>query len=109
MELAMFDAVVEQCQARGIRRIVGTYIPSKKNSMVSDHYLKLGFNAGEGSSEGFNTFHFDVPQSQPARARYIHRTANAAGEVVEDASSREAKSELNGVALANKPGCLTYR
>jgi len=109
MELAMFDAVVEQCQARGILRIVGTYIPSKKNSMVSDHYLKLGFNAREGSPEGFHTFQYDVPQSQPAKARYIRRTANAAGEVVEDASSREAKSELAGAALDNKPGCLTYR
>ena len=46
MELAMFDALVEQCQARGIRKIIGIYIPSKKNSVVADHYLKLGF-AGE--------------------------------------------------------------
>ena len=44
MELAMFDALVEQCQARGIRKIVGVYIPSKKNSMVADHYRNLGFS-----------------------------------------------------------------
>ena len=34
MELAMFDAVVEQCQARGIRKIVGIYIPSKKTAWL---------------------------------------------------------------------------
>ena len=38
MEFAMFDALVEQCQVRGIRKIVGVYIPSKKNSMVAGHY-----------------------------------------------------------------------
>ena len=43
MELAMFDALVEQCQARGIHKIVGVYIPSKKNSMVAGHYAGLGF------------------------------------------------------------------
>src|ERR1035438_7811244 len=43
MEFAMFDALVEQCQARGIRKIVGVYIPSKKNSMVAGHYASLGF------------------------------------------------------------------
>jgi FkbH-like protein len=37
MELAMFDALIEQCQARGIRKIVGVYVPSKKNGMVAGH------------------------------------------------------------------------
>jgi len=109
MELAMFDAVVEQCQARGIRRIVGIYIPSKKNSMVSDHYLKLGFTAAEGSDESLRTFHYDVPDSEPARARFILRTASAAAAVVENASSPETRPEFAGLALENKPRCLTYR
>ena len=52
MEFAMFDALVEQCQARGIRKIVGVYIPSKKNSMVAGHYANLGFTRIEGNSEG---------------------------------------------------------
>ena len=47
MEFAMFDALVEQCQARGIRKIVGIYIPSKKNSMVAGHYANLGFTRAE--------------------------------------------------------------
>jgi predicted enzyme involved in methoxymalonyl-ACP biosynthesis len=45
MEVAMLDAVVERCLAAGIKRIVGTYLPTPKNGMVADFYLKLGFEA----------------------------------------------------------------
>jgi len=73
MELAMFDALVEQCQARGIRKIVGVYIPSKKNSMVADHYRRLGFTAGEESSESRQVWHYDVFQAKPVSTPYISR------------------------------------
>ena len=74
MEFAMFDALVEQCQARGIRRIVGVYIPSKKNSLVAGHYARLGFNRGDGTSGERELWHYDVPQTYSAKTRYI-RTA----------------------------------
>ena len=45
MEFAMFDALIEQCQARGIRKILGVYIPSKKNSMVAGHYASPRFQS----------------------------------------------------------------
>ena len=61
MEFAMFDALVEQCQARGIRKIVGVYIPSKKNSMVAGHYAGLGFSPMGGASEGRELWCYDVP------------------------------------------------
>jgi len=75
MELAMFDALIEQCQARGIRRIVGVYIPSKKNSMVAGHYGGLGFTRASESAEGHELWHYDVPRPYPARTRFIRRTA----------------------------------
>jgi FkbH-like protein len=77
MELAMFDAVVEYCQARGIRKIVGVYIPSKKNDMVATHYANLGFNRVDGSSEGRDLWQYDVPSTYSARTRYIRRNAKA--------------------------------
>jgi FkbH-like protein len=77
MELAMFDALVEQCQARDIRKIVGIYIPSKKNSMVAEHYLKLGFTAIEGNSEDPQLWRYDVPQSYAPKTRYVRRTDSA--------------------------------
>jgi predicted enzyme involved in methoxymalonyl-ACP biosynthesis len=75
MELAMFDALVEQCQARGIRRIVGVYAPSKKNSMVAGHYAGLGFTRLSESSGDHELWHYQVPQPYPARTRFIRRTA----------------------------------
>ena len=38
MEKAMLDALVERARARGIRRLLGLYIPSARNGMVADFY-----------------------------------------------------------------------
>jgi FkbH-like protein len=43
MEHAMLDALVERARNMGHSTVYGTYIPTKKNSMVADHYSKLGF------------------------------------------------------------------
>ena len=74
MEFAMFDALVEQCQARGIRRVVGVYIPSKKNSMVAGHYPGLGFSSMGGTTEGRELWSYEVPAIYSRRTRYIRRT-----------------------------------
>jgi predicted enzyme involved in methoxymalonyl-ACP biosynthesis len=78
MELAMFDALIEKCKACGIRKIVGVYIPSRKNSMVAGHYLNLGFAAIEGGSETRQLWRYDVPQAYTPKTRYIRRIANPA-------------------------------
>ena len=75
MEFAMFDAVVERCQARGIRKIVGVYIPSKKNDMVAGHYASLGFTRISESSGGRQLWHFDLPEPYSGRTRFIRTTA----------------------------------
>ncbi len=75
MEFAMFDALVEQCQAQGVRRILGIYIPSKKNGMVAGHYESLGFRWVDGPSGHRQVWQYDVPQTYSARSRYICRTA----------------------------------
>jgi FkbH-like protein len=77
MEFAMFDALVERCQARGISKIVGVYIPSKKNSMVAGHYASLGFSPMGGASEGRELWCYHVPPTYSPRTRYIRRTAEA--------------------------------
>ena len=73
----MFDALIEQCQARGIRKIVGIYIPSKKNGMVAGHYAGLGFHSMGATSEGRESWGYDVPATYSPRTRYIRRTAEA--------------------------------
>jgi FkbH-like protein len=73
MELAMFDAFVEQCQARHVSKIVGVYIPSKKNSMVAGHYANLGFAHAEEISEGRQFWRYDLAPTYSAKARFIGR------------------------------------
>lgn len=73
LELAMFDALVEQCQARRLSKIVGVYIPSKKNSMVAGHYASLGFIRVGETSEGRESWHYDLRQIYSLKARFIRR------------------------------------
>ena len=81
MEVAMFDALVEECQARGIRKIVGVYIPSKKNGLVADHYANIGFTRVEETSQDLDFWHYDVPQVYSAKTQYILRTGKTLSEV----------------------------
>jgi FkbH-like protein len=74
MEFAMFDALVEQCHTHGIRKIVGVYIPSKKNSMVAEHYAGLGFSRAGDASEGGTLWSYNVPGVYSAKTQYIRRT-----------------------------------
>lgn len=73
LELAMFDALLEECNARGIREITGVYIPSRKNGLVADHYGKLGFTAAECGPEGTQYWHYRIREIEPARSRHIAR------------------------------------
>jgi FkbH-like protein len=110
MELAMFDALVEQCQARGIEKIVGVYIPSKKNSMVADHYQKLGFIPCEGSTEGRHLWRYAVPRTQLAKSRNIRRAAKPADAIVDRALAPNAKTEsAEGEPILAESECVTYR
>ncbi len=43
VELAMLDSLVDHAKAVNIRTLRGSYLPTKKNGMVADHYDKLGF------------------------------------------------------------------
>jgi FkbH-like protein len=43
VEVAVLQELLAQARARGIRRLVGRYLPTEKNKLVEDHYAKLGF------------------------------------------------------------------
>jgi FkbH-like protein len=90
MELAMFDALIAECQARGIRRIIGVYIPSKKNAMVASHYSKLGFTAGEDGPEGQTNWSFEVPANRPAATHAIRVTSEPLGAAKENITVHDA-------------------
>jgi FkbH-like protein len=76
MELAMFDALIEACQNRKIRKIIGVYVSSKKNSIVADHYTKIGFTACEMRTGNSQYWQYDIPIEHAIKAIYIRRTKN---------------------------------
>ena len=43
MEFAMMDALIAECQKRGIMQVYGYYYPTAKNKMVKDFYALQGF------------------------------------------------------------------
>ncbi len=43
VECATLQVIVDAARIMGCETIIGEYIPTAKNAMVSDHYLKLGF------------------------------------------------------------------
>ena len=43
VEEAVLHELIFQARARGIRRLIGNYLPTEKNELVKEHYAKLGF------------------------------------------------------------------
>jgi FkbH-like protein len=63
MEIAMLDAVAERARTSNLQKIIGYYLPTAKNAMVSDFYPKLGFHAvvsPPGSPEGATTWELNL-------------------------------------------------
>ena len=52
VERATLSILVEEARRRGAGRLIGEYLPSPKNAMVSDHYDKLGFALIERDGSG---------------------------------------------------------
>jgi FkbH-like protein len=44
LELAVFDCLVELCQSKGLKKIIGYYFKTEKNGYVASLYESLGFN-----------------------------------------------------------------
>ena len=64
VERLLLNEVVKVADVAGIRRIVGTYIPTDRNSLVSDHYNNLGFAPME-ARDGTTTWSLKVDDFQP--------------------------------------------
>lgn len=58
LEHAMFDQLVADAAARGVKTIVGRYLPTAKNLLVSDFYATIGFEKTAENEDGSRTFAF---------------------------------------------------
>ncbi|MGC2639251.1 MAG: HAD-IIIC family phosphatase [Acidobacteriaceae bacterium] len=92
MELAMFDALVQQCQARGLRSLIGVYIASKKNAMVADLYSRLGFVQDQEDAQGASWWRFEVPAAPLVSTVHIRKAGGLPAATLKDASTFDAAS-----------------
>jgi FkbH-like protein len=71
MELAMLDALVEHARAAGMRTLRGYYIPTKKNALAAEHYLRMGFtNTALDAETGMTTWDLSI-SGYTSRSRHI--------------------------------------
>src|SRR5204862_6016633 len=63
VEAMVLREVVEQARARGIEKLIGTYIPTERNRLVEDHYSKLGFTLVETRPGGATVWELNVGEA----------------------------------------------
>ena len=73
VEPTTLNLIAQTATELGARRLVGEYIPTKKNAMVKDHYARLGFTVMETDEAGGNRNILDLAAFTPAET-FIHVT-----------------------------------
>ena len=66
VEPTTLNLVTELAKRLGARRLIGEYLPTKKNGMVKDHYAKLGFTVVETGADGSSRAVLDLATFVPA-------------------------------------------
>jgi len=61
---AMMNVLAEQAEAMGARRIFGCYLPTAKNSMVREHYRRLGFELIATAEDGATLWVLELERFQ---------------------------------------------
>jgi FkbH-like protein len=73
MELAMLDELAARSSAAGATELIGTYLPTRKNGMVADHFEKLGFTLVNKAPEGVSEWSLDltnyIPRNQHIKSK----------------------------------------
>jgi len=73
VEPTTLNLIAEQAKKLGAKRLVGEYIPTKKNGMVKDHYARLGFTVAAVNDGGGSRNLLDLAEFTPAET-FIHVT-----------------------------------
>ncbi len=60
VEIAVLNQLVAAARSHGVIAIEGAYEPTPKNSLVREHYRKLGFELLSGSADGVTQWRLDV-------------------------------------------------
>ena len=73
VEPATLNLIAQEADRLGARRVIGEYIPTKKNALVKDHYARLGFTVLETDAAGGNRNLLNLAAFTPAET-CIHVT-----------------------------------
>ena len=74
VEHMILHELVREASARGVRRLVGTFIPTERNGLVVDHYAKLDFLLLERRPDGTTTWELPIERElAPAPPMRIRR------------------------------------
>jgi FkbH-like protein len=68
VEQMVLGCILEHAKKRGIHRLRGVYIPTERNSLVSDHYKTLGFSEVGQTESGTKFYEVDVAAARLATA-----------------------------------------
>ncbi len=77
VEFLEMERVLDFCRERGLQVVVGRYLPTAKNKLVSGHYPELGFQQLSEDAEGM-TWHFNLSKYTFARTHVISWRGNDA-------------------------------
>jgi FkbH-like protein len=70
VELLEMERLLAFCRDRDLRLLVGRYVPTSKNKLVSGHYAALGFEEVAGDAGG-TTWHFAPDKQRTMLRHYI--------------------------------------
>ena len=66
VEPATLNLVADRAKRLGAKRLIGEYIPTRKNGMVKEHYARLGFSVLEHDEAGGNLNALELESFVPA-------------------------------------------
>jgi FkbH-like protein len=65
VEEATMNLVADAARRVGASRLIGEYLPTKKNGMVREHYRRLGFTLAEQAGDGATRWHLALADYTP--------------------------------------------
>jgi len=77
VEQMVLREISRNARERGIRTLIGAYIPTERNAMVRDHYAKLGFQPAGELPSGGATWEFDTSVEVEAAPIEVDRSGFA--------------------------------
>jgi FkbH-like protein len=70
-ERNLVAAAAQWASARGAGRLLGRYLPTRRNAVVRDFYAELGFRLRDETPAGARTFEYDLTLGCPPRSPFI--------------------------------------